>query len=183
MLKKFVEGLVFGGGFALSFIALWYLAAYLVTPIFVSSQFERATTSHSPATDSTPPTSITRRTEIPSEQETPFHELPLEEQIKQSSVIALAKYERAHDGKMKAILTEFLKKEPNVSIFYNIGDEHPSSSYYPKDNTRYGDGVVMFFTGKPASMRMSMSYSGGRLHSLGDMPVELFRKKCNDINA
>lgn len=173
---------MFGGGFALSFIALWYLAAYVVTPMFVSSQFERAT-SHSPAGDSTSPTSITRHTDIPSEQGTPFHELTLEEQIKQSSVIALAKYERAHDGKMKAILTEFLKKEPNVTIFYNIGDEHSPSSYYAKDNTRYGDGIVIFFMGNPASMRMSMSYSGDRLHSLGDMPIELLRKKCKDSNA
>ena len=32
MLKKFTEGLVFGEGFAISFVAVWYFAAYFITP-------------------------------------------------------------------------------------------------------------------------------------------------------
>ncbi len=42
MLKKFTEGLVFGTGFAISYIFVSYLAAYLVIPIFAASQMEKA---------------------------------------------------------------------------------------------------------------------------------------------
>lgn len=79
---------------------------------------------------------------------------------------------------MKAVITEFLKKDANVTIYYGMGDEYPSSSYYPKEKTGYGDGVVIFFTGSPAMIKMSMTYSGDRIHGLGDLPVELLRKKC-----
>jgi len=107
-----------------------------------------------------------------------FHELPIEDQIKQSSVIALAKFEPSADGKMRAIIKEFLKKRPGTQIHYNIGDEHPSSSYYPSDNKVRGDGVVIFFVGSPASMKMSMTFSDNRILGLGDLPMELFKKKC-----
>ncbi len=81
---------------------------------------------------------------------------------------------------MKAIIKEFLKKEPDTTIYYSVGDEYKDSSYCPSQNTKYGDGVVISFVGSPATMRMSMSYSGGRIHSLGDIPMELFKEKCND---
>ena len=180
MLKKFTDGLIFGGGFAISFIVIWYFAAYFIYPIFIGSQIERATTkqlseysteSHQPI----PPSS----NEISSPR-VPFYELDLEEQIKQASVIALARYEPATDGKMKAIIKEFLKKEPKAIIYYNIGDEYPTSSYYPKADTNYGDGIIMFFTGSPAMMKYSTTYHGDRIGGLGDLPVELLRKKCDD---
>jgi len=113
----------------------------------------------------------------------PFHELELDQQIEQSSVIAIARYEPGNNGEVKAIITEILKKDPNTTFYYNIGDEYKSSSYYPRDNTRYGDGVVIFFTGSPANMRMSMSYHGDRIRSLGDLPIELLRKKCKEKNT
>jgi hypothetical protein len=43
--------------------------------------------------------------------------------------------------------------------------------------------MVMFFTGSPATMRMSMTYFGDRVHSLGDLPIELLRQKCEEPNA
>jgi hypothetical protein len=127
--------------------------------------------------------SDTSSAETESESGKQFHELELEDQIRRASIIALARYERDPDGKMKAIISEFLKKEPNVTIYYDIGDEYPSASYYPKVNTNYGDGMVMFFTGSPATMRMSMTYFGDRVHSLGDLPIELLRQKCEEPNA
>ncbi|HET7766381.1 MAG TPA: hypothetical protein VFK92_14940 [Burkholderiales bacterium] len=176
MLKKFAEGLVFGGGFAISFVAVWYLAAYAITPMF-ASRIEREANKH---------LSERGRPAPPSESEAagavepgkPFHELGIDEQIKKSSVIALARYERAPDGRMRAIIREFLKKDPNVTIYYNVGDEYKSSSYYPSARKSYGDGIVIFFTGSPATMRMSMTYSGDRIGGLGDIPLELFRNKC-----
>jgi hypothetical protein len=36
--RKFMEGLIFGAGFAVSFILLWYVAAYWVTPTLMASR-------------------------------------------------------------------------------------------------------------------------------------------------
>jgi len=182
MLKKFVEGLLFGGGFAISFVTIWYLAAFVVSPMLVTSKMERVDNQPlSERSDQVRPT--VSGSESAREPGKPFHELDIDERIKRSSVIALARYERAPDGKMRAIIKEFLKKEPNVTIYYNIGDEYPSASYYPKERTSYGDGVVIFFVGSPAMMRMSMTYTGDRIGSLGDLPMELFRKKCKEPSA
>lgn len=183
MFKKFTEGLVFGGGFGISFVFIWYIAAYLIYPMFVGPHIEKTVTKQLSEIESQVSPSVSSRPEVFERLGKQFHELSLEDQIKQASVIAIAKYEKSSDGKMKAIIKEFLKKEPDTTIYYNIGDEYPGSSYFPKENTMYGDGVVIFFTGSPASMKMSMSYSGDRIHSLGDIPIELFKKKCKDPNA
>lgn len=183
MLKKFTEGLIFGGGFAISFVVVWYVAAYLITPMFLETKFEEETTRKLSGLGVSAAPSSPAATEATGAPTVPFHELGLEDQIKTASVIALARYERGPDGKMKAVIKEFLKKDPGVTIYYNIGDDYPSASYVPKANTSYGDGVVIFFVGSPAMMRMSMSYSGDRIHGLGDLPVELLRNKCKQPGA
>jgi hypothetical protein len=175
MLKKFADGLVFGAGFGISLAVVWLIATAVLLP--------HAATSHM----SPPPTSVTTTSEGDGEtREMPtelFHELPIEEQIKASSVIALASYEPAEDGRMKAVLKEFLKKDADVTFYYELGDEYRPSSYYPKPNTSYGDGIVIFFEGSPAMMRRAMSYSGDRIMSLGDMPMKLLRNKCSKESA
>ena len=176
-MKKFTEGLVFGGGFAISFITIWYIAAYFVTPLFVSNQIKTIHNYQQSETSNTDNKSLTMLSETK-----PFHELELNEQIKQSSVIALAQYEKSADGKHKAIIKEFLKKTPGTEIYYEVGDEYEGSSYYPRENSDYGDGSVIFFVGSPAQMRLSMSYSGDRIRGLGDLPIKLLRKKCNETN-
>lgn len=180
MVRKFVEGLVFGSGFALAFVAVWYFAAFVIQPMLFASQIQEATgrtvyEDRDKGEDLLP-------SEVLREMKQPFHELGLDEQIERASVIALAKYERAADGKMKAIIKEFLKKAPDTTIYYDIGDEYPSASYYPKEGRGYGDGLVIFFTGSPAMMKMSMTYAGDRIHSLGDLPVELLREKCKSTD-
>jgi hypothetical protein len=183
MLKKFGEGLVFGAGFAISFILIWYGASYLALPMLLDSVAEREISSFRPevGTNSRPPeSSITGDAQKPSVS---FHEMHLEDQIKQSSVIALAKFEPSPDGKIRAIIKEFLKKEPNVQIYYNIGDEYSAASYYPSENEIRGDGVVIFFVGSPASMRKFVTYAGERILGLADLPLELFKKKCEAPDA
>ncbi len=59
--------------------------------------------------------------------ETPFHEMPLEQQIEHSSMIALAEYEEGEDGRMRAMIREILKKAPNTASYFDVGDEHPMS--------------------------------------------------------
>lgn len=170
MFKRFVDGLVFGSGFAIAFVVISMLATFLVMPmVFRPGMPPDISISH-PG----PPVGMF------DESGPRFHELSVDEQIKQASVIALARYEPVPDGKMKAVIREFLKKEPDATLYYSIGDEYPSSSYYPKEGESRGDGLIIFFVGSPAMMRMSMSYSGDRILSLGDIPLQLFRNKCKD---
>ena len=171
MLRKLLEGIVFGVGFSVAFI----LVAVLVTPQLIPISFR---SNDRPSPDEGDSISSTQGAEKPQ-----FHELSVEEQIKQASAIALARYERSPDGKMKAVIREFLKKDPNTVIHYKVGDEYASASFYPSEGKDYGEGVVVFFVGSPASVRLSVTYSGDRIRGLADIPIELFRKKCEAPNA
>jgi len=168
MIRKFLEGMVFGTGFALAFIVIIWLGF----SFFVSRSESPSKISLSPL----PAVTL-------GGAERPFHELPLEEQIKKASVIALVRYEKADDGKNKAIIKEFLKKDEGTTIYYNFGDEYPEGSFYPTEGRGQGDGMIIFFVGSPATMRMSVTYTGDRIHALGDLPMELFKKKCEKPNA
>lgn len=173
MPRKFLEGLVFGTGFALAFVVIAWLGFSLLIPMSLHSSEQPVAMN----TQEPPPTPQ------PQQAVPQFYELPIEEQIKQASVIGLARFEPSQDGKRKAIFREFLKKDQNTAFYYAIGDEYPSASFYPKEGTDHGDGVIVFFVGSPANMRLSMTYTGDRIHSLGDIPLELFRKKCEKPNA
>jgi hypothetical protein len=176
--KKFIDGLLFGSGFALAFSIIWYVSAYIIYPTLIDSHFKQ-TQDDRFSSEKLP--GISSFSESRHESK-PFHDLGLAQQIQTSSVIALARFESSDDGKMKAVLKEFLKKDPDITFYYNIGDEYPDSSYYPKNNVGHGDGLVIFFTGSPAMMKRSMPYDGDRIRGLGDMPLELFREKCKATN-
>lgn len=164
--KKFLEGVTFGAGFGLAFL----LVVWLGLSFFISKAPDRTGVSFS----------TSKPTEKSAESGPPFHELSIEEQIKKSSVIALARYETAPDGKKKAILKEFLKKDPGTTIYYNIGNEYPEGSYYPTEGRGKNEKLIIFFTGSPASMKMSTTFSGDRISGLSDIPLELFRSKCEN---
>ena len=108
-----------------------------------------------------------------------FHDWPIEKQIESSSIIALAKWEKSESA-WKCIITEILKQKPNTKFYYRVGDEYRLGSRPVRDDTDYGDGQILFFTGSPASFRFSTSFKGDRLVGLGEMPIselrELIRK-------
>jgi predicted secreted protein len=166
MFKKFLEGLAFGAGFAVSCIVVWWLGLFTFLPMTLRTR----------AVDvATQPASVEYGDEA---EELPFHELPVDQQIETASVIALVHFEPSSDGKMRAVVSEILKKDPAVTFRYAVGDEYDPSSYYPRPSTNYGDGEIVFFVGSPPSMRLSMSYSGDRIRGLGDMPIALLREKA-----
>ncbi|HEY0665879.1 MAG TPA: hypothetical protein VGD24_07430 [Gallionella sp.] len=181
MLKKFIDGLIFGSGFAISFVAIVFMTGYTLYPMLISTVTESA--SQQLSQESLDLASEHAFPDNQRQSSIPFHELPVEEQIKKASAIALARYEKSPDGKMKAVIKEFLKKDPGVVVYYNTGDEYTSSSYYPNINRSYGDGVIIFFTGSPARMSMSVTYTGDRINGLADIPVELFKQKCQEPNT
>jgi co-chaperonin GroES (HSP10) len=157
------------------------MAAFFITPMIVNSQIEDINKIQQSFASKNP--SVPSQTIVSSQPEKQFYELSSDEQIQTATVIVLAKYEPEQDGKVKAVISQFLKKDDNVTFHYKIGDEFVSASYYPRENTSYGDGLVVFFAGNPPSQKMSMSYEGHRIRSLGDMPMELFKNKCDASKA
>ncbi len=105
-----------------------------------------------------------------------FHKLPIDEQVKVASVIALGRYEQGDGSKLRAIITEILKKTPGTTFHYEVGQEVPNASLPIRPNTNYGDGALMFFAGSPAMMRQSFAVSNGRISALGDMPLDRIRE-------
>lgn len=162
MLKKLKDGLMFGVGFSVAVFVFSYLGFFLFTNLKWSND--------APVSKHSEHVNVVK--------EAPFHELSPEEQINRASVIALAKHEKLPNGKYAAIFKEFIKKDPSVTIYYKVGDEYPRNPNQPEIDESYAENVLIFFTGSPATMVRSFTYSGERISNFGDMPIEVLRNKA-----
>jgi hypothetical protein len=104
-----------------------------------------------------------------------FENWPIEKQIASASAIVLTKYNISGD-ELTSTVSEILKVKPGTALYYKVGDEYAPGSRTTENNVSYGDGEVIFFTGSPAQMRLSTSYSGGRCRGIGDMSIETLKK-------
>jgi hypothetical protein len=105
-----------------------------------------------------------------------FFKWPVDKKISESSAILLTKYQKNGD-RLTAVVSEILKKNPGVDLYYNVGDEIQGFHQKIEKDTVYGDGQVVFMTGSPASFRFSTTYEHGRITGMGDMPISLLREK------
>jgi hypothetical protein len=103
-----------------------------------------------------------------------FEGASVDKQVQTSSVIVLTQW-RQQDGRNKCIITEILKRDPNVGFSYKAGDEYARGNLGTRPNTDYGDGEVMFFTGSLPQLRYSAAYWGDRVRALGDLPLTTLR--------
>ena len=184
MLKKFVEGLLFGCGFSIAFVVIWLLVWMLVLPLLLDAGIGgSASVTHSERIYHGLGMGDGSSADREPEPILQFYEMTLEEQIQHASVIAVASYEDSPEGEQKVIIREFLKKDPGVIIHYDIGDEYRFFGSLSREDAHAGDGMVIFFTGSPASFRMSSTFTGERIHGLGDLPLALLREKCAQAEA
>lgn len=181
MFKKFIDGLIFGCGFTISFITLIMIVSMTLPRVltFSNSSYDKEVpiqTKKGQVENSTEPKAPVV---VESKIEKNFHELSVEEKIEKSNVIFLTRFEPSKDGeKLRAIITDIFKQEPGVEVKYKIGDEYQDLSYYPSADNNRGDGFVVFYAGSPAIMMSATSYRGDRITGLSDIPIALFRKKC-----
>lgn len=110
-----------------------------------------------------------------------FYELPLQQKIEQASAIALIRNDIAGDGTLRPIIQEFLKKSPEASISYSVGDEFEKP--FLRNTTSYGDGAIAFFLGSPAQITHLIQFSGDRVDSLEGIPLALLREKCKQAQG
>lgn len=110
-----------------------------------------------------------------------FHELSMEEQLKQATAIVYAKFRPSDDGRFLAIVEEYLKSSATVKKQFKIGDEYSPSSYYPKEKYLRGDGVILFFSGSSANASMSNSVYDSRVPGFGDITIEMLKIKIDAL--
>ncbi len=175
MFKRFIDGLVFGAGLSISFVVVWVISTTLLLPFVLENTYEGLSNTSIPAPSE--PTS-SRDWASESGDVAPYHQPTIDERIAESSAIALAVYEKSTDGRMRAVITEYLKLEKGTEIKFSVSDEHPVSSYYPVEGESRGDGLIIFFKGSPAAWSGTTSVYDGLLKGMNNIPLELFREKC-----
>jgi hypothetical protein len=157
MMKRFWDGLIFGTGFSIAFTVISYLSMTFLVPLTLDYGSEQTLESF---------------TSTDSGESVKFHELSFEDKLKNSSAILITRYEKGHGGKTIAIVDEVHLSSPNVKIYFQVGDEYPDGSFYPEENTRYGEGAFVMLVNSPADVRSSSSIYSGRISGYGNMPVE-----------
>src|SRR5262245_223554 len=119
--------------------------------------------------------SRSQTTEMPDEAKA-FFDAPLEHKIRESTVIALARYQR--DGnKLRCPISEILKQAPGIEFRFKVGDEIDWCNFMGDPDTTHGDGQIIFFQGNPARARFGTTFSGDRLFDDdGVIPIEKIRE-------
>ena len=177
-MRRFIDGLIFGAGFAVAFLTLSYIFSYFLYPSLMEHLNSSSVTTAgllAPTVEALPTTvDQSKSTELA----IPFHQLPLEKQIEGASAIVVTKFQSGNDGQQKAIVVEYVKGAPTANFPYRVGDEMADQSYYPKPNESRSDGEVVFYVGTPEINQMSFPYESDRLNAFGAMPLKLFREKC-----
>ena len=178
MVKKFLDGLAFGAGFGISIVAIWVLASWVGSQLVSPPVFS----------DTASPSAELRDQDVGSAVEDSaiaFAErtssLSLEERISEANEIALVKYEESDDGLMRAIVSEVLKQDPDSELGLDVGEEFFRMSFYPDPNERRADAEILVLADPSAKSWPSMSIYGTRIPSLGNMPLDLFREKIEEI--
>ncbi len=163
MFKKFIKGLMFGGGAAFLVLALIYAAPLLILFVFP----ERASNS-----DDIPV--FSRSLYI----DKTFQHLGIDEKIQQASAIALARYEDDGLGNREAIINEFIKIAPGTEMPLTIGEAFEMFNHARDVNTAAPEGIVLFFTDSPATLKEAASFSNGRIGAFNDISLDTLKEKC-----
>ena len=158
-MRKFINGIIYGLGFGIGTLFVFWISLNFLTPKFLPSEEFRTS----------------ENAEL-SDEKVSFYELKLEDKLKNSSAILLIEYQKSEDGRYLAIVSEIFKLEEGIKFYYEVGDEHVSSSYYPEENVRYGEGQIQFYFGSPATMKSSASIYGGRVKTFGDIKVSQIKE-------
>src|SRR6187431_10984 len=119
MLKNFFAGIVTGLGFSIAFVVVITIWITFVLP----TSFQSGSSHISPST-----TSIQAENKYPLIEN--FDELPLDQKISNSTAIIVTKIAKDYSGRYKSVVSEILKKQDDVELYYKVGDEYDDHSDY-----------------------------------------------------
>ena len=168
MIKKLLDGFLFGIGFAVAYFTLSLVSSFAITPHIIDHLADSSVNSID--IDSINTASDRRH----------FRNKQTTEKIKESTAIVLVQFKPQDDGRLAGIITKILKTTPGVEFVFSEGDEHPASSFYPKPDKSYGSGSIVFFTGDPPMMQLSAYFYGDQIPMLNDMSLPQFLKLVKD---
>ena len=151
------------------------IAAQVLLTIWSQIQVRAWRSSLTPSTNQSSPVRSRAPQFESTEEFNGFSALPLDQKIQRASVVVVTRFKREGDS-LKAIITDIPKRRPATTFYYSIGQEFTEASTYQQANAGYGDGVVVFLIGNPASVVESYSYSEDRIGGLGGMPLQRFRE-------
>jgi hypothetical protein len=104
------------------------------------------------------------------------HEFSLDERIKLTTAIALAKVE-AIDGKPQCRVSELLKLAPDVSFNYKVGSVFSyCKKLMPSGDLIEGEAMLIYFYGNPPDVRMVSFVKTDGETTTGDLSVSELRK-------
>lgn len=167
-MKRFWDGLIFGAGFSIAFMVVTYLGSVFLLPLTMNYASDQARESFVTAE---------------SEKSVEFHELSFEDKLKNASAVLVTRHEETNSGKTIAIIEQIYLGSPDVKVYFKVGDEYPDGSFFPEENTRYGEGAVVLLVNSPADVRYSTSIYSGRISAHGNMPVETAISVFNSRNT
>jgi hypothetical protein len=109
--------------------------------------------------------------------------LPLDERIQRASVVLITGIDREGETH-KAVIREIYVIKAGTQFHYRVGDEYERLSHFPRDECQgcEGDGQIVFLVGNPARMRVSYSFEGDRIESFGDLRLDDFRLKVQELS-
>jgi hypothetical protein len=120
--------------------------------------------------------SLSSSPELPKQTFESWEGLAFDEKVKRASVILITE-NKQEGGKIRAIIKEQIKRAPNTTFHYSVGDEYlPGTILEPKPDTRYGDGSLVLLQGSPATSHGSYAIYNGSIPGLGEMPVSKIRE-------
>ena len=171
MLKNIMNGLIWGVGFSISTATILSLWLLFVLPEILSHGITTTEIPYQPAQNTQ---------SVPFVDD--FSELSLDDKITKSTAIIATKVEKNDEGKYQSRVTEILKKQDGVELYYEVGeifdDDHPYLDEYESKKIAVPEGFIVFMSENPATMQFSTSYSGERIRGLGNISFALLRKKC-----
>jgi len=152
--KNFPKGLVFGAGFFIAVIACFYTYIYFVSDSTVSI--------------TNPLSNID------------WHESSVENRIKTSSVILLVEFVKDSNSDLVPIVDEFLKKDKDVTFYYQKGDIYLPLSKTFYEHAHEGKKILLLFVGANAQNMSSMSVFNDTVGGLGDIPISKIRQMVSN---
>ena len=161
MFKKLMNGFIWGVGFSLALILIFFVAYktfFNVKP--------------------RPAYGVDERNAM--EERIKWQELSDEEKIRTATVAVIVKYEKGEGLHMKAYIARVLSRSEDQALPYVVGSRLETEDYYSQDGrVRNRDGVVVMFGGNPVNDLGSIFIYDDRLSAMGNMPIEVFVNKFN----
>jgi len=162
MLKKLLQGFIFGAGFTIGSIAVIAVVGV------VSSKFTFT------------PIESTDAEEASYQDQANWRKLTLSKKMPEISGLALVRFKDGEDSLKKAYVEKILTKENSIKLPLEVGDRVEKEDYYPSAGSSSRNGVLLIFTGMPTRKIESAYMYEDKLIGHGDMPLEIFLKKFTE---